>query len=131
LAITDSGFFNDFNQAFTPGSSLSFTLDLTTNVSTSEGNGSGFPDQFSFTIYSNSFNNTASLLTINITGPSLTPQTSGGSLGNNALTPAPLIDLAPVPEPSSLAIFGVLICGLLGYVLRTGRAPIIHERIAS
>src|SRR6516225_9812221 len=61
LTLGDNGFFNDFNQQFAPGAKLSFSVDLSTNVSTSEGNGTGFPDQFSFAVYSNNFGSLASL----------------------------------------------------------------------
>jgi hypothetical protein len=123
LSITDAGSlggFNDFNQAFTPGSSLSFTLDLTTSVSTSEGNGTGSPDQFSFAVYSNGGASLASLLTIDITGANPAVTTSGGSLGNGALVPAP--NVAAVPEPSTFALLTTGI-GLLalGTIRRRGR----------
>jgi hypothetical protein len=45
ITLTDSGFFNQFIQGFTPGSSLSFRLNLSTNVDTG-----GTPDQFTFAI---------------------------------------------------------------------------------
>jgi hypothetical protein len=48
VVITDSDFFNDFNQGFTPGSSLSFDVYLTTSV-----DAGGTPDQFSFAIFNN------------------------------------------------------------------------------
>ena len=43
--LTDSSFFNQFIQGFTPGSMLQFRLSLTTNVDSG-----GTPDQFSFAI---------------------------------------------------------------------------------
>lgn len=45
ISITDSSFFNQFAQYFTPGGFLTFTLDLTTNV-----DAGGTPDQFSLYI---------------------------------------------------------------------------------
>jgi hypothetical protein len=45
ITLTDSSFFNQFIQGFTPGSALSFLLSLSTNVDTGI-----TPDQFSFAI---------------------------------------------------------------------------------
>lgn len=104
LSLTDNGFFNDFNQQFTPGRSLTFTLDLTTNVSPTE---QTTPDEFSFTVYSNlnaTIASQASLLTINITGPNPEVTPSGGSLGNGVSVTAP--ETSSVPEPSSLVLLG-------------------------
>lgn len=118
LTITDNGFFNDFNQQFSPGSQLRFTLDLTTNVSTSEaglGSNPGAPDQFSFTVYSNNFASTASLLTIDITGPNPVVTTSGGSLGNGVSVAGPTV--TSVPEPSTFALsswaLGLMVTGVV------------------
>lgn len=102
LTIADNGFFNDFNQQFGPGGALSFTLDLTTNVSPSERT---TPDQFSFAVLSNDFGSTASLLTIDITGPTPSATPSGGILGNGDLVPAPNVGV--VPEPTSLSLFAL------------------------
>jgi hypothetical protein len=104
LTITDDGVYNDFNQQFTPGSLLSFTLDLTTNVSASEGNSSlGAPDEFSFSVYSN--NGTSanpSFVTIDITGPNPLVTPSGGSLNNEVSVPAPDVQPAlTTPEPAT------------------------------
>ncbi len=103
LTITDGSFFNDFNQQFAPGTSLSFTLDLTSNVSPSE---TTTPDEFAFTVYSNGLTAQASLVTIDITGPNPSVSQSGGSLGNGAPVSAP--EVTSVPEP------GTLVLGLLG-----------------
>ena len=45
ITLTDSSFFNQFIQGFTPGNTLSFQLSLTTNVDSG-----GTPDQFSFAV---------------------------------------------------------------------------------
>jgi hypothetical protein len=120
LAITDNSFFNDFNQTFTPGSSLSFTVDLTTNFSSAEA--SNFPDQFSFTVYSNGGTNTASFLTIDITGANPVVTTSGGSLGNGASVLAPSVQPAvATPEPSSLLLYLTGLLGLAGGAWRRRR----------
>jgi hypothetical protein len=49
ISITDSSFFNQFIQQFTPGSELGFHLSLTTNV-----DAGGVPDQFTFSILDSS-----------------------------------------------------------------------------
>lgn len=46
--LTDSSFFNQLIQGFTPGSALSFQVDLTTNLDVG-----GVPDEFSFSILDN------------------------------------------------------------------------------
>jgi hypothetical protein len=70
VTLTDTGFLNEFTQGFTPGSRLSFTLDLTTNVDGLT------PDEFSLAILDN-------------TGAEL-PTLSFGSLGIDVFT---LIDI--------------------------------------
>jgi len=118
LTLSDNGFFNDFNQQFAPSTKLSFTVDLTTNVSTSEGNGTGFPDEFSFAVYSNDFGSQASLLTIDITGPNPPITTSGGSLGDGASVPGPITSTA-VPVPSTLTLSAIWLWSLgLGVIWR-------------
>jgi hypothetical protein len=113
VSITDSSFFNEFAQFFTPGSALSFTLDVTTNV-----DAGGVPDEFSMYIYDpngNSIDTTAdptggdSLLSISLDS-STNPTT-------NNFDPA-LVTAAvavPTPEPPSLLLLGsgLAICGLL------------------
>ncbi len=113
VSITDSSFFNEFAQFLTPGSVLSFTLDLTTNV-----DAGGVPDQFSMYIYDpniNSIDTTAdptggdSLLSISLDSSS-NPTTNNfdPALVTSAVT-------NPTPEPSTLLLFvsGLAICGLL------------------
>lgn len=113
LSITNSSFFiNDFNQQFTPGSQLSFNLDLTTAGSTST------PDEFSFTVYGNLNDpngpSQASQLIIDITGPNPQVMTSGGSLDNGASVPPPVVNAASVPEPSTLVLSLLGLVGLAG-----------------
>lgn len=103
LKLTDNGFLDDFSQQFTPGNMLSFTLDLTTNVSSSE---QLTPDEFSFAVYSNNNTQTASVLTIDITGSNPVVTSIGGSLGNGVPVPGPTVNT--VPEPASLSLlFGL------------------------
>jgi hypothetical protein len=116
---------DSFLQQFTPGSStpssLSFTLDLTTNVTGSE---TFSPDFFLFRVLSNGETRNASNLDIDITGPNPRVDPSGFSLGNGVLVPAPVVTplVSSAPEPSTLTLFGLGSLGLLGYGRRRRKA---------
>jgi PEP-CTERM motif len=111
VSLTDSSFLNSFVSTFTPGSVLSYTVAMTTNLDSS-----GTPDQFSFSLLENcpstatACNNVPtvdlanSLLTVNIDSATPTIQTFAAS----GFTPAPITitPLTPVPEPSTLLLMG-------------------------
>ena len=107
VTLLDNGFFTVFQQRFTPGNSLSFILNLTTNV-----DAGGVPDLFSFAILDKggieipTTSVDGALLEINIDSSHPTPlvfgsdpntPASGGDLLNLA---APLI----APEPGSIVL---------------------------
>jgi hypothetical protein len=116
VTLTDSEFFNTFFQGFTPGSTLSFLVDLTTNVDPG-----GTPDAFGFSILDSSGFSIPTLdpssadtfLAVNIdsanpliltyaTDPNRT--TLGGS--GPAITMDAPVPTTPVPEPASLMLLG-------------------------
>lgn len=123
VTLTDSDFFNQFIQEFTPGTSLSFTGLLTTNLDVG-----GTPDQFSFAILDSLGFEIPTLGTVNtfvtidinsaappiLTFPSdpTTPPAAGGPPIDIAMPQAQL-----VPEPTS---FSLLAVGTLGLVVANG-----------
>jgi hypothetical protein len=118
-SIVDNSFFNALISTFTPGSALSFTVAMTTNVDSG-----GTPDQLSISLLEScpttalTCNNVPttdptlanSLLTINIDSKNPTIQTFASNL-----TPAPIATATVVPEPGTLLL---LATGLVGLGLR-------------
>lgn len=109
--ITDSAFLNEYFRAFTPGTSLSFKVSITTTVDVPA------PDQFSFAILD------GALSEISTSGPgsefvSVDVNSSNPIINKFGSTPGSLIQIsAPVttlvPEPATyLAGLGAL--GMLG-----------------
>jgi hypothetical protein len=135
IALNDnSSFFNDFNQGFTPGSTLSFHVDLTANV------GMVTPDEFSFALLqSYGTPNVAeiptgdpsganTLLTVGITSSTPPVSTYGGvNLDQDPLTTT----ATSTPEPGTL-VLSLLALGSLaaarGWKLWRKSAAILDER---
>jgi hypothetical protein len=126
VTLTDNSFFNGFVQGFTPGSTLTFGMDLTTNV-----DAGGVPDLFAASILDANGNEIPSLdpsgadtlLTINIGSPltvqpfaadPTTDPTTATSTGQYVTMGAPALGSpASVPEPSALLLVGAaLVVGL-------------------
>ena len=106
-----TSFFNEFLQQITYGASLSFTLDLTTF-------GAATPDNFSFYLLdSKQFpfptsdpTGADSLISINITGPGITPQVYSSDDAIAKVTPAVSM---MTPEPGGLWLLGVSLLTVL------------------
>jgi hypothetical protein len=114
VSLTDSSFFNQFIQGFTPGSALSFRLSLSTNVDSG-----GTPDEFSFAILDHtgteiptlaSFFDVFVQIDIDSANPivrtfatdtSRTPEGGGGSINIAAPTATPV---SSIPEPTMLTL---------------------------
>ena len=118
VVIQDSAFLNEFYQEFTPGNTLGFTVDLTTQVE------SPTPDQFSFAILDNTltelptqgFSNAFAMIDINSTSPSVQTFASDSTVssagGGGAITmAAPTVQV--VPEPMTLVLLVIGMGGLL------------------
>ncbi|MEO5711893.1 MAG: NF038129 family PEP-CTERM protein [Luteolibacter sp.] len=105
-----SGFLNEFFQEFTPGSTLSFTLNLSTNVA------SPTPDGFTFAILDKDlFNITTdglgdSLFHVDITGATYGTQTVQTGSGTGAFAG---VTTTAVPEPSAALLGGLGVLVLL------------------
>jgi hypothetical protein len=118
VTLTETGFLNEFTQTFTPGSQLTFQLDLTTKTSSM-----GFPDEFAFAILDHTgadlpttgpFDVFTDVLitpspTVSTYGsdPSRAPAGGGGPL--NIGPPITATPSSAVPEPAAL---GLLAAGL-------------------
>lgn len=124
--LNTSTAFNALVETFTPGDTLSFVLDLTTNV-----DAGGTPDAFAFSILDSSGNpiptldptGADTLLTIDIDSASPTTLTYAtdpssntlGGAGPSITMDAPIVSSpAAVPEPSESGIVcvGVLLAGV-------------------
>jgi hypothetical protein len=114
VTLTDSVFFNEFYQSFTPGTTLSFDLTLTTHV-----DGGGTPDAFSFSILDNntlSIPTTMSgdfLLFANIDSASPVVQIGNGRDAFGG------VSVAAVPEPGTVTLAGLGLAAVV--VLRRRR----------
>ena len=125
VVLTDSDFSSLFAEGFTPGSSLSFILDLTTNLDVS-----GTPDFFGFSILLGGVPLPTlddlggdNLLYVNV--DSANPATAvfattSGSLAAPVLSAPPPPGPGPgqLPEPGSLPLLLAGLAGLFGVVRR-------------
>jgi hypothetical protein len=107
-------FFNEFLQAVTYGTKVSFTLKLTTF-----GSKSATADNFSlyllnsaqFPIHTSDPSTADSLISINITGPGLTPNVYTSADATATVTPVTVV--TGVPEPSSFWLAGLPLLSLI------------------
>jgi hypothetical protein len=102
IVLNDSAGFSQFFEDFSPGSTLSFVLDLTTNAPTDP---SSFPDAFGFTLFDSNGNllpgadsSTGDYLAISIdsANPTIVSQVPGVTLSS-----------AAVPEPDTLSLLAM------------------------
>src|ERR1019366_2742669 len=111
--------FNELLQGVTFGSTMSFTLDLTTNFASG-----GIPDAFAFYLLDSTQNPFAtsdpsgadSLFVINVDGLSPTPDVYTSSSATTTVTP---IGSTAVPEPDGVVLLLTVV--LLGVALMRRR----------
>jgi hypothetical protein len=123
LNTSGGSFFNEFSQYFTPGSLLSFQLDLTNNPQSS-----GTPDEFTVQLIDNTLNGisttdpsgSSSLVIVDLTGGTLQPEIFSTNGDGVIATPQLLSTTSAVPEPSNAWLIGpVLLIALWSYKRRT------------
>lgn len=123
LKITTNGtVISSYSQEFSPGTSLSFNLDLT-------GHPRSPADQFFFQVFSSVSTPPLSILELDITSTTAATvvQKAGGLLSDGqTTTPAP--DVFPghqgaVPEPSTFALVGIGLVGWIGGRWRRKKVP--------
>src|SRR5207248_887858 len=103
LTTAGGSFFNEFAQYFTPGSALTFQLNLTNNSQTTT------PDEFTFQLIDKTLGELAtadpsgsnSLVVIDLTGATLEPHIYAANGDGVSATPQ-LSQSTATPEPSSL-----------------------------
>jgi hypothetical protein len=123
VTMIDSSFFNQFTEGFTPGTSLSFQLKLTTNLDSG-----GVPDEFSLSILDSSGveiptlgpANAFLIMDIDSDSPSTFTFASDTSQNPNAGGPpiaigAPILTTpsSQVPEPKNWLLVAIGLSGLL------------------
>jgi hypothetical protein len=109
VALIDSSFLNEFTQGFTPGTILSFDVDLTTNLDAGP-----IPDKFIFAItepVAFSFFDVFVELDIDSANPIV--QVSS-VVGNGVILTPVVQNTRPVPEPGSALLLVVGLIGLVG-----------------
>jgi hypothetical protein len=112
-SLNDSQFFNELLQEVTFGSTLSFTLSLSTNYTSGS-----IPDTFAFYLLDSTSNpfttsdptGANSLFAINIDAASLTPDVYSSSSATATLSP---LSVAATPEPASFWLMLASVPGLL------------------
>jgi hypothetical protein len=131
--------FSDFNQGFTPGSTLSFQVDLTTNTPASS---LDTPDTFTIYLLSSyspnggtpipttdSINYT--LLTGAITSSTPSIVTYGGTNPNDPITTdAAVVDAVATPEPGTL-VLSLLAFGSLAGAAAVGKRRGVQKNLAA
>ncbi|MEJ2680419.1 MAG: NF038129 family PEP-CTERM protein [Gammaproteobacteria bacterium] len=114
VSLVDTVFFNSFDQKFTAGNFLSFSIDISSNFD------GGFPDNFAFYLLDDSGDTIAttdpfgtnSFFTIDLQDPLIIQTFS--SIDANQLIPEPVVaQVVEVPDPS---LFSLLVLGLAGMV---------------
>jgi len=131
VTITDNSFFNQFYQQFTPGTTLTFEVNLTENVDSGPQ-----PDEFTFAILDCSQTEIPTtspanaLLTVDISAPAKIQTFSGTTNASLACNGQPGIPL-PAPATAVLPEPGTLPVGIVGLAFVSIGLRLTRRRRAS
>lgn len=116
VTLTDNSFFNALSASFTPGSTLSFSVNMTTNPDSTIDPSTGLTgDQFDFLIF-NSANQ--AIATTDPTGGNTFANATVGPSGLTVQEFAIPTATTPVPEPSTVFLLGFGLVLLIAFSRR-------------
>lgn len=122
VALTDNSFFNALSASFTPGSTLSFSVNMTTNPDSTMDLSTGLTgDQFDFLIFNSS---NMPITTTDPTGGNTFASATVGPSGLSVQEFAIPTATTPVPEPSTVFLIGFGLVLFIAFSRRLSVRPL-------